>query len=177
MAPEQASTRGYDERVDIYAVGILLYEMLCGEVPHRGPSYQETLILKSAEPPPLLREQRPEIPQKLEQLVLRCLSYAPDERPATMTELAQEVRGLVETEELEEPPLDISSDSLATDPTVPHLDKAPVDEGAREPRALLGDHTGKLSAAGGHNPMRILAVIAALLALLAAIGLVIIYSG
>ncbi len=90
MAPEQAAGRSdTDGRVDIYALGVLLYEMLTGRVPHRGDSTVRTLamvMLDPVEPPSKIRPEA-EIGPELEATVLRALAKKRESRYQTMGEL------------------------------------------------------------------------------------------
>ena len=94
MAPEQAEGKSVDARADVFAFGIVLYEMLCGQRPFRGDT---TLALLAAtlqatpEPP---RHLRHDLPKAIEQLVLRCLEKNPDARFASGRELRDAIRGL-----------------------------------------------------------------------------------
>lgn len=89
MAPEQAMGSSVDARADIYAVGTLLYEMVCGRVPFMAPSVPELLTMKSAEPAPPPRVFAPTISTTLESLILRCLERDPAARPQTMEEVEE----------------------------------------------------------------------------------------
>jgi len=94
MSPEQClGVPGeIDHRTDIYALGTILYEMLCGQVPFVSEGIGEILICQVFEPPPSLRTHSPEIPESLERVVLRALAKNPDERFASMQDFAQAVR-------------------------------------------------------------------------------------
>jgi serine/threonine protein kinase len=90
MAPEQAAGRSdTDGRVDIYALGVILYEMLTGRVPHRGDSTVRTLAMVMLDPVDPPRKVRPEldISDELEQIVLRALAKKREQRFQTMHEL------------------------------------------------------------------------------------------
>lgn len=81
MAPEQVlGKRSIDHRADLYAVGITLHELLSGSVPFQSDSSIGTAMLQVNEPPPPLRQHRPDVPVKLERVVLRALAKAPSER-------------------------------------------------------------------------------------------------
>src|SRR6185436_5702516 len=63
MAPEQAEARSdLDHRIDIYAVGVMLYEMLAGQPPFNAGSYLALVQLHVGSPPPPLAERRPDLP-------------------------------------------------------------------------------------------------------------------
>jgi eukaryotic-like serine/threonine-protein kinase len=84
MAPEQArGAKNIDRRVDLYALGVILYEALSGRKPHRGSSYNAILfnILHTAPEP--LRKLRPDLPGPLCDVVERAMAYAPDDRFAS----------------------------------------------------------------------------------------------
>ncbi len=93
MAPEQALGQEVDARADIYAVGTLLFEMLCGRVPFVAASAAELLAQKTGMPSPSPRTFAPSISLQLETLILRCLAQKRDDRPQSMEEVE---RGLVE---------------------------------------------------------------------------------
>jgi hypothetical protein len=90
MAPEQAAGRSdTDGRVDIYALGVILYEMLCGRVPHKGDSMVRTLAMQMLDPVEPLSKVRPDlnIAPELEQVVMLALAKKRDQRYQTMSEL------------------------------------------------------------------------------------------
>ncbi|MGI8617569.1 MAG: protein kinase domain-containing protein [Gemmatimonadaceae bacterium] len=82
MAPEQVTgDRDADHRVDIYAAGLVMYEMLEGRSPFQGESTREIVLARlSAEPRPV---SRPDCPPELAELVLSCLAKEPAARPAS----------------------------------------------------------------------------------------------
>ena len=93
MAPEQArSARSVDPRADQWAIGVTLYRFLTGELPFGGETLTE-LLLEIVEATPLRpRSYRPELPEGLEAVVLRCLKKDRAERFANVAELAQALR-------------------------------------------------------------------------------------
>lgn len=82
MAPEQlAADPDADHRVDIYAAGLLAYEMLTGESPFSAPSPTATMTAQLTRLPEPLHHLHPDVPPALSDLVQRCLAKAPDDRP------------------------------------------------------------------------------------------------
>jgi serine/threonine-protein kinase len=90
MSPEQVrSPKTVDTRADIWAMGIVMYELLTGRLPYRGAEIQETfaLILEREVPP--LRDFAPEVPQGMETAILKCLTKNREERWQSVAELAK----------------------------------------------------------------------------------------
>ncbi|MGL4551514.1 MAG: protein kinase domain-containing protein, partial [Gemmataceae bacterium] len=93
MAPEQARAAAgqpLGPTVDVYALGVLLYEMLCGAVPYRGSTALETVhLMLSSEPPKPSGKVR--LPRDLEVICLKCLEKDPARRYASAAELADDL--------------------------------------------------------------------------------------
>jgi serine/threonine-protein kinase len=83
MAPEQASADpAADHRVDLYAFGIMAYEILTGHRPFVGRTAQELLVAHITRPPAPITDRRLDLPPSLATLVMRCLSKSPGDRPS-----------------------------------------------------------------------------------------------
>ncbi len=90
MAPEQALGISTDLRVDLYAVGLVLYELLAGQQPFRGNTFGQLVVEITTKPPPPLPVRTPGgelMPQRLTEIVARCLAKKPEDRWNDATEL------------------------------------------------------------------------------------------
>ena len=94
MSPEQALGKATDGRTDIYALGVMLYEMACGRVPFQGENALAVLAMHSNEAPEPLSSRKPDVSAELEAIVHKCLQKDPDARYATMAELAADLARL-----------------------------------------------------------------------------------
>lgn len=88
MAPEQVLRREQDHRVDIYQLGLVLYELLTGRAPFKGATSEETLTKVCTEEPHPPGRINPEIPHEVDAIVLRCLEKSPAKRFPTAGDLA-----------------------------------------------------------------------------------------
>lgn len=86
MSPEQGSGNSVDSRSDIYSLGVVVYEMLTGTVPHRGDNDLATIVLKLHEDPVPPTQINPRIPKTVDAVVLKALSRTRDDRYQTATE-------------------------------------------------------------------------------------------
>jgi serine/threonine-protein kinase len=91
IAPEQASGRPVEARTDVYSLGVVVYELLTGEVPFPGENFVAVAMKHINEPPPSLLEKRPDAPIRLVAAVDRALAKDPDDRFPTMADFAAEL--------------------------------------------------------------------------------------
>jgi serine/threonine protein kinase len=124
MSPEQA--RGeteIDRRVDVYAAGVILYEMITGATPFEGRNYFELLWKHGNEDPPPMGERNPNVfvPEALEPVLVKALAKQPEDRYATMRELEEALLAAV-------PEV----------PELPSLHSLPPERGVSSPSAVGG---------------------------------------
>ena len=92
MAPEQlAGDPAADHRMDIYAVGLLAYELLTGVAPFSSASPQQTLTAQLTRDPAPIDKVRSDVPPALSALIMRCLAKMPESRPQTAAALLAEL--------------------------------------------------------------------------------------
>jgi serine/threonine protein kinase len=94
MSPEQCrGTKEVDHRTDIYALGIILYEMVCGEPPFVSEGHGELIHMHIGTPPLPPRTHNPGIPQELEDVILKALAKDPNARFQTMEDFQNALKG------------------------------------------------------------------------------------
>jgi serine/threonine protein kinase len=90
IAPEQAAgDPDLDHRADIYALGVVTYEMLCGHPPFSGRSPQQVMAAHATQKPEPITARRRDTPSELASIVMRCLEKHPADRPASAMDIAR----------------------------------------------------------------------------------------
>jgi serine/threonine-protein kinase len=97
MAPEQLAGAVPTPRSDLYALGVMLYQLLAGRLPHDGLSMGELLRHVAEAPPPDLRLLRPDLPADVASLAARLMARRPAERPDDGDAAARELAALVQS--------------------------------------------------------------------------------
>ncbi len=108
MSPEQVRGEELDGRSDVYSLGIVLYQMLTGAPPFVADAPLVVMRQHCEEEPPSIRRARPDVPDRLAQVVARCLAKSPDDRYQTAEALAGD---------LDHVRLELEFDALQADPT------------------------------------------------------------
>ncbi|MBL8265584.1 MAG: serine/threonine protein kinase [Steroidobacter sp.] len=94
MSPEQLEGRTLDGRSDQFALGVSLYQLLCGQLPFRADSMPRLMQKIATEPHAPIRMIRPDLPPEIETIIDRALSKSADDRYVTCAELALALRAL-----------------------------------------------------------------------------------
>ncbi len=97
MAPEQARGRQVSGRTDIYALGVMTYELITGELPYTGTGPVEVLMNHVSAPIPSARTLVPELPLELDALITRMLAKAPEDRVPTVEEVREAFTAAAQT--------------------------------------------------------------------------------
>lgn len=110
MSPEAGRGEDIDERADIYALGIILYEMLVGKVPYDADTPLAVILKHISAPLPTRADYGENIPEEIERIILKCLAKDRDDRYASATDLRDDlttalniVPNLAETESVQTP--------------------------------------------------------------------------
>ena len=93
MSPEQSQGRAVDARSDVFALGVVIYELLIGRRPFAGATPIEMFIAIECDEPAAPSTLDPRVSPAVEAVVMRCLRKRPDERFASCRELAEALRG------------------------------------------------------------------------------------
>jgi eukaryotic-like serine/threonine-protein kinase len=96
IAPEQAQGQQVDEHTDVYSLGIVLYELLTGELPFTGDNFVAVAMKHINEDPPRVSSIRPEVPPRLDAAVARALAKNTSDRFPTMADFGRELEACLE---------------------------------------------------------------------------------
>jgi serine/threonine-protein kinase len=91
IAPEQAQGQRVDEHTDVYSLGVVLYELLTTEVPFPGENFVAVAMRHINEPPPPIRDKRPDVPPRVEAAIQKAMAKRPEDRFPTMADFCREL--------------------------------------------------------------------------------------
>ncbi|GAB4481801.1 MAG: hypothetical protein Kow00124_29950 [Anaerolineae bacterium] len=119
MSPEQGLGQPVDHRTDVYSLGVVLYQMVVGQVPFQAETPMAVVIKHIHEPLPLPSQVRPGLPAAVERVILRAMAKNPDARYQSCGELAAALRDAVESSRAGETSLAPPPGSTELDATLP----------------------------------------------------------
>ena len=93
LAPEQVNGGEIDARTDVYALGLVVYEMMCGSPPFAAETDMATAVARLTNDPPSMRVYRPEISPELDAVIVRALAREPDQRFASAADFRRALAG------------------------------------------------------------------------------------
>lgn len=102
LPPEQASGKGSTLKSDIYSMGILMYELLTGVLPYRGDNAVEIALKHLKEPLPSIREELPDLPQSVENIILKSAAKNPKNRYNDAREMYEDLKTCLDDSRLNE---------------------------------------------------------------------------
>jgi serine/threonine protein kinase len=144
MSPEQCrSLRTADARSDVYALGCILFEMVCGRPPFIGHGMGDIVGAHMYKPAPAPQSFAPDIPPPLAELISQMLAKEPDARPQTMAVVSQALDEV----------LHALGGGPPSRPSMPALGRAPTAQPAPGPLAQPAPQPGLVSAATAHTPL------------------------
>ena len=103
LPPEQASGKGCTIQSDIYSMGILMYELLTGTLPYKGDNAVEIALKHLKEPLPSIREELPDLPQSVENIILKATAKNPKNRYADARSMHEDLKTCLDENRKNEP--------------------------------------------------------------------------
>lgn len=103
LPPEQANGSGSTLKSDIYSMGILMYELLTGKLPYKGENAVEIALKHLKEPLPSIRDEIPDIPQSVENVILRATAKNPKNRYNDAREMLEDLKTVMDDSRINEP--------------------------------------------------------------------------
>ena len=94
LCPEQAQGEELDGRADIYALGVILFEMLTGRQPYEGDTPMSVVVKHITQPPPHILDVRPDLPPAIEAIIEKAMAKRKEERYATVAEMVEALQRL-----------------------------------------------------------------------------------
>lgn len=104
MAPERIMGKDTDESCDIYALGVVFFEMVTGELPFNAPDVATFFVKHMEEPPPSIHAKNPSVPAPLDDLIQRMLAKSPADRPVDAHRVHQDLLEIIREREAIAPP-------------------------------------------------------------------------
>ena len=129
LPPEQASGKSPTLQSDIYSMGILMYELLTGNLPYKGDNAVEIALKHLKEPIPSIREELPEIPQSVENIIIKATAKNPKNRYNDAREMNEDLRTCLDDSRANEPKITLKyPEGEENTPSVKSVPKKTVED-------------------------------------------------
>ena len=132
LPPEQASGKGATLQSDIYSIGILFYELLTGNLPFKGDNAVEIALKHLKESIPGIRDENPDIPQSVENIIIKATAKNPKNRYADAREMHEDLKTCLDPSRINEPKINLKYSEISDDtraiPTVKKNQKNEVEK-------------------------------------------------
>lgn len=134
LPPEQANGSGSTIKSDIYSLGILMYELLTGDLPFKGENAVEIAIKQMKEQIPSVCEINPEIPQSIENIIIKACAKNPKNRYESVIEMHNDIESALLDEHKNDAKkiYEFSETELEETKVIPKLDELPVEKKVEE---------------------------------------------
>ncbi|MEO1369742.1 MAG: serine/threonine-protein kinase, partial [Acidobacteriota bacterium] len=93
MAPEQIKGEPVSHKSDLYAFGVVLFEMVTGQKPYEAANPMQLLVKRVSERPASPRDFKPDLPEAWDSVIVDCLAESPDDRPSSAQEIIERLGG------------------------------------------------------------------------------------
>ena len=117
LPPEQASGKGATIKSDIYSIGIIFYELLTGKLPFKGENAVEIALKQMRNPLPSLKEDNPEIPQSIENIIMKATAKNPKNRYEDARSMHEDLLTALDDDRLDEEPIEFKYPENDSDDT------------------------------------------------------------
>ncbi len=139
MSPEQLAGLKVDGRSDLYSLGVLLYQLLCGQLPHQSDSMARLMQQIATEPAADVRTRRPDLPESLALVLALALEKRPELRYASGEQMARDLEAVLVIDlraELDAPPVKAINAGDVTDPAFAQTLRLSREEAGQNPASL-----------------------------------------
>lgn len=126
--PEQANGKGSSLKSDVYSLGIMMYELLTGSLPFRGDNAVEIALKHLKEPIPKVTTEIPELPQSIENIIVKATAKNPKNRYNNANEMYEDLKTCMNKERIHEPPITFKYDEGIDEDTVVVAKNSGVDD-------------------------------------------------
>lgn len=142
LPPEQANGKGATLQSDIYSMGIVMYELLTGSLPYRGDNAVEIALKHLKESIPSIREKLPNVPQSIENIIIKATAKNPKNRYTDAREMHNDLLTCLDEERENEPPIKLPYKDALEEKKIPKVvseERKPAEKKSTSPKKEEGE--------------------------------------